>query len=377
LEHGSADLVTITIILWRALGFRLACLLAQHTQRLRVAACTSSTQPRRLRPHETFGRHRALVTLQGGINLWLALLAGTRVSSTMRSVSDSSSCWPGSTNSALPNATLLRLSAVGVECRARAPSDRICARARYYRDASLRAITTAMNRHSGLPNQLEWTPRNAYRYDGLTTHHNHEFMDEPRFRAAYARAVQAAGWDLQTYWRSHVLLWAARTALPVAGDFVECGTARGFDSTAICHYLDWTDRPFYLLDTYTPEWVKPHSDERLAEYSPVCAHGPEQVRENFKEWTGCRVVVGIIPDTLTEVTSERIAFLHLDLNQPTPEAAAVRHFWQRLRSRRAQPPRGPRPRLPVPEAVPHLKTPSDRLAPSYARRCLLRVRRGP
>ena len=38
----------------------------------------------------------------------------------------------------------------------------------------------------------------TYNFDGLTSIHNHEFMDEPSFQKAYARWVQAAdGQDYQ------------------------------------------------------------------------------------------------------------------------------------------------------------------------------------
>ena len=94
--------------------------------------------------------------------------------------------------------------------------------------------------------------RAIYNQDGLQTAHNDEFRDEPRFRAAYARGVQAVGWDYGWHWRVHTALWAARTAVRLPGDFVECGVNHGFMASAIMRDLDWNSlgRRFYLLDTF-------------------------------------------------------------------------------------------------------------------------------
>ena len=91
----------------------------------------------------------------------------------------------------------------------------------------------------------------AYNQDGLRSVHDHSFMNDPRFQAAYARGVQAAT-DYAWHWRVHVGLWAAESAAQLQGDFVECGVNRGFLSSAIMQYLDWDKlgRSFYLLYTF-------------------------------------------------------------------------------------------------------------------------------
>ena len=40
-------------------------------------------------------------------------------------------------------------------------------------------------------------------------------------------------------------------------------------------------------------------------------------------------MVGKLPETLNE-TPDKVAFLHVDLNNAAPERAAVRHFWPRM-----------------------------------------------
>lgn len=169
-----------------------------------------------------------------------------------------------------------------------------------------------------------------YDHDGLRTAHNHTFAEAPEFQRAYQRGVLAAGWDYQIYWRAHVILWAAVTAQPLPGAFVECGTGRGFMASAICQHLGWDDRPFFLFDTFEPGAVKQDSHERHAVASPYYASGPEAVRENFAEWPGVRLVIGTVPESLAQINIGSVALLHIDMNDPGPEAAALRHFWPKL-----------------------------------------------
>jgi len=70
-----------------------------------------------------------------------------------------------------------------------------------------------------------YTP--VYDHWGLRTDpaivHNHDFMRDPRFVAAYERGAVAEGYDPKYFWRTHVALWCARVAMALGGDFVECG----------------------------------------------------------------------------------------------------------------------------------------------------------
>ncbi len=193
---------------------------------------------------------------------------------------------------------------------------------------ALVAGVQAFNRNPWTSARLELVEREPhpfYAEDGLWTHHGHSFVDDDRFRRAYLRAVRAGGWDYGIRWRVHTVLWAASVAAAVEGAFVECGTGRGFMASAICEYLKWDDRPFYLYDTFEETWVD-SAGVRTAKTSPYYATGVDEVRRNFAEWRGARLVVGELPDALVE-SPEQVAFLHVDLNHAPPERAAVRHFW--------------------------------------------------
>jgi hypothetical protein len=150
------------------------------------------------------------------------------------------------------------------------------------------------------------------------------------------------GVNYRWHWRVHVGLWAASCASRIDGDFVECGVNRGFLSSAIMALLDWdrTGKTFYLLDTFTgldERLVSPEemSDGILGRNTQHLASGfyttdVDTVRRNFAEWRNVKIIVGSIPDTLSDVTSSTIAFLHLDLNCSLPEVAAAEALWDRI-----------------------------------------------
>lgn len=181
-----------------------------------------------------------------------------------------------------------------------------------------------------------------YDQDGLASVHNHDFMQDPVFQAAYARGIQAVGTDYNWHWRVHTGLWAASVAAKLPGDFAEFGVNRGFLSSAIMQMLDWntTGRRFYLLDTFAG------IDERYINGDDIeigvverNAHDIETgfytfdlaaVRENFAEWPAARIIAGAVPETLGQIDSDQFAFAHIDMNCAPPEVAAAEFLWPRL-----------------------------------------------
>lgn len=183
----------------------------------------------------------------------------------------------------------------------------------------------------------------VYHQDGLISIHNHDFMNDEAFCRAYNRGVRAAnGDDYHWHWRVHVGLWAAKTAARLDGDFIECGVNRGVLSSAIMEYLDWNrfTRLYWLMDTFAgidERFITDEERERakLAESdnklkSGVYTANFEGVKANFAGWTNIRFVRGSIPETLTEVTAGKVAFLHIDMNCAPPEIAALEYFWDRI-----------------------------------------------
>jgi hypothetical protein len=185
--------------------------------------------------------------------------------------------------------------------------------------------------------------RGRYAQDGLFTVHSDSFRSDPAFRDAYERGIQASdGFDPMFEWRAHIALWAARTALRVDGDFVECGVNTGFLSSAIMQRLGWNTvgRRFYLIDTFNGPILTQFSEgevrsrrvnaARQALAAGAYATDIDRVRANFAAWHNAIVVQGAIPEILARTDFAAVAFVHIDMNCALPELAAFEFFWDRL-----------------------------------------------
>jgi hypothetical protein len=184
--------------------------------------------------------------------------------------------------------------------------------------------------------------KDAYYEGGLYSVHAHGFMSDPSFCKAYERGVLAAGQDYRWRWRVHIGLWAAYSASKLGGDFVECGVNRGFLSSAIMEYLNWDslDKVFYLLDTFSGLDARYVSNQEIKSgaldrnmqdlRTGFYVNTIATVRANFSQWENVRIIQGPVPETLDSVETERVAYLHLDMNCSAPEVAALNFFWPRL-----------------------------------------------
>ena len=170
----------------------------------------------------------------------------------------------------------------------------------------------------------------TYMADGLITRHSAAALSEPRFAAAYAKGRATGSWmHMDPQWRVYTACWAASHAVRLPGDFVECGVNRGGMALAIMEYVDFNalDKRFFLLDTYggMPDEFRGNAVNRDL-YTDCYA----EVVKTFARYGGARIVRGVVPQTLSAIDSDRIAFVSIDMNTPEPEVQAVRGLWPRV-----------------------------------------------
>lgn len=180
---------------------------------------------------------------------------------------------------------------------------------------------------------LRYTP--TYDEDGLFTNHNCDFMQDPKFKEAYdlgfASGSSTNGWHI--HWRVHVACWLANRAKNMDGDFVECGTNKGMISRAIVHYINFNElsKTFYLLDTFCGLSDNLQSpEEKQRKHMVAYEECYEDAKKTFKDYENVVLVRGVIPDTLLSVKTNKICYLHIDLNCAAPEIAAGEYFWDKL-----------------------------------------------
>jgi hypothetical protein len=168
----------------------------------------------------------------------------------------------------------------------------------------------------------------------------------PQFRAALAPANRQTGHNQYASpdamaWRLNTLVWAARTALSVPGDFVECGVFHGNMSWLVTEVvpLEATGRSFYLFDTFagfSPKWSSPadfpdsgpHFAFLHERFSPPDLAAEVGARFAAKRYV--RVVEGVVPDVFADVCPATIAYLHIDMNSPGPERGALLALFDRV-----------------------------------------------
>jgi hypothetical protein len=181
----------------------------------------------------------------------------------------------------------------------------------------------------------------CYDSDGMRLYgKNTTFLTKEPFRSAYQAGVNsghqfAPTADIHIEWRVHIACWAARHALYLPGDFVECGVNTGIFSLAICHYVDFnaTNKSFFLFDTFKgipEEQMRPaERAERMKsnQYFPECY---ELAKRNFAPFPRAHLVRGMVPESLKTVAIDKVCYLSLDMNIATPEVAAMEFFWEKL-----------------------------------------------
>jgi O-methyltransferase len=186
-------------------------------------------------------------------------------------------------------------------------------------------------------------PAYTYAADGFATHHNAACLLEPKFQEAYQLGANSGhtllppGQQLHVEWRVHQYIWAAWHCKQLEGDFVECGVNTGIFSLAIMKYLDWNtiDKDFWLFDTYegcpagqfTQDEVEIGIDKVHENSYFDCF---ELAKRNFSPWERAKLVKGRVPESLSTVEIDKVAYIMIDMNAVVPEIAAAEYFWPKM-----------------------------------------------
>lgn len=181
----------------------------------------------------------------------------------------------------------------------------------------------------------------TYSNDLLYTFHNSDFLKDPLFVESYELGKNTDGgtllknYDIQ--WRIHVLCWAAKHAMHLEGDFVDCGVHTGIFARAVINYTSFqkSSKKYFLLDTFNGLDEK-YSDEIELQRNSLMGYDKEdqdllfkQVEETFKDFN-VKIIKGTVPETLEYVDSYKISYLSIDMNCVLPEVAALEFFWDRM-----------------------------------------------
>lgn len=160
----------------------------------------------------------------------------------------------------------------------------------------------------------------------LTWGRNMSMLDDAAFVDAW-RSNTENGTDDGIVWRRYVLACAAYHCVQLDGDFVECGAYTGVAMKTVVDYLGGTAFPktFWGYDIFAHDATMPnpalegHQEDLF-----------ERVREKFSDYPQVRLVKGLIPEVFARHCPDRIAYLHIDLNQAPAEVAALEALFERM-----------------------------------------------
>ena len=153
------------------------------------------------------------------------------------------------------------------------------------------------------------------------------FMRDGPLVSAYQAHCETVA-EKGALWRLVTLAWAARSAAPLDGDFVECGCYRGTTARVLCDLVEFTGnirRRYYLYDLFEHDASMPHH--------AMPDHGPgltAQVRARFANLPNVVITEGRVPDSLAIAAPDKIAFMHLDLNNADAEIGALEVLFDRV-----------------------------------------------
>lgn len=172
------------------------------------------------------------------------------------------------------------------------------------------------------------------------------FYEEETFKACHHQVNQPQHYDQYAgpdgiAWRLNTLVWAAKCALNLPGDFVECGVFKGDMSWVVVNVVDWAevDKTFYLYDTFegfSPQYTSREDfplNPGFLDFANKIYQVPglyEQVCKRFRGFPNIKVVKGVLPDVLATESAGQIAFLHIDLNSVKPEIGVLEILFDRV-----------------------------------------------
>ena len=155
---------------------------------------------------------------------------------------------------------------------------------------------------------------------------NNSMLDDEEFVKAWEENVESDT-DRAIIWRRYILACAAYHCVLLDGDFVECGAYTGVGVKTVVDYLGGVQFPknFWMYDLFE------HEEWMLHDAGPE--HGPElegRVRKKFSAYPQVKIFKGAIPEVFEGQSPESIAYLHIDLNQPIAEIAALDVLFERI-----------------------------------------------
>lgn len=154
---------------------------------------------------------------------------------------------------------------------------------------------------------------------------NNSAFEDAAFRQAWEANIRSDA-DRATAWRRYILATAGFHCVQLDGDFVECGVYNGSGLKTVMDYLGGQAFPkrAWGYDTF--------------DYHPVASHTFSLQKEGFYEevcglfdgYTDVHLIKGLLPASFSQGCPEKVAWLHIDLNNADGEIGVLDQLFDRV-----------------------------------------------
>jgi O-methyltransferase len=161
----------------------------------------------------------------------------------------------------------------------------------------------------------------------VTWGRNNSMLADLPFVEAWNSNIESES-DRAIVWRRYVLATSAFHCAQLEGDFVECGSYTGVGVKTIVDYLGGVDfaKTFWAYDVFE------HDAEKMVNHPmpELSAHLYDRVKAKFAAYPQVKLIKGMVPDSFEGNCPEKIAYLHIDMNQAPAEIAALDVLFDRV-----------------------------------------------
>lgn len=168
----------------------------------------------------------------------------------------------------------------------------------------------------------------VYAGDNIFTYaRNLSFLDDSELIHAFSKHAKT-NVEQSMLWRTAIVLWGVRNGLHLKGDFIESACYKGTTVRIVCdaiNFSQYKDRYYYLYDLFYHDDTMPHHD--LPEHSEDLY---KKTVQRFSDCPNVKVIQGRVPEIMAEMAPQKIAFMHLDMNDAQSEIGALEKLFDRM-----------------------------------------------
>lgn len=161
----------------------------------------------------------------------------------------------------------------------------------------------------------------------ITWNKNYSFLREDFYLASLSNEKNSFV-EKSIIWRTYILLYFAEIASSVEGDFLELGCRTGYTASEVIRKIKFNEisKKYFLYDLF--EWKEGDKHTFLPGHENPRMFEDTQAR--FSEFDFVNIIKGSVPESFSKGLPDKIAFAHIDMNHPDPEAGALKAVLPRL-----------------------------------------------